>query len=59
MTPAQITLLLEHILDKKLTMLKFSWEHTDSVLHVHFLDAGGNKFHKSFNKFGHVLFWDD
>ena len=59
MTQAQIILLLKHILDDQLTILKVSWAHTDNVLHLHFLDAGGNKFHKSFNKLGHVLFWDD
>ena len=59
MTSEQILILIKFLLDGNNTILKFSWEHTDGNLHLHFFDGGGNKFHKTFNQSGHVMDWDD
>lgn len=59
MTSAQILILLEYLTNKDISITEFSWSHTDNLLHLHFFDAGGNKFHKVFNVLGHVMDWED
>lgn len=58
MTPAQIVILLEFLLDKSISLIEFKWSHTDNKLHLHFLDGGGNLFHKTFNESGKFIDWE-